>query len=517
VIARLLLSVALSGPVFAQGLSYTLLRADGPQPSPRFDAAIAYDTPGRQIFVFGGQDTQPLNDLWAYSLARRQWTSLTPSNPPPARFGHTLVFDSARRRLIVFGGQASGFFSDVWAYDIGAAAWQQLSRDEGGPSRRYGHSAIYETARDRVVISHGFTDAGRFDDTWAFSLTSNTWTNLNPAGPRPLRRCLHNAAYDAAAAQMFLYGGCSSGSGPCPQGDLWSLDLNANRWTEIPSTPAPPARERYGMEYDAARGRLVVFAGNARGLVNDTWEFDPRARSWRQPVLAGPAPAPRHRHETTVAPDRNTIFFFGGETAAGRTNELWMLGPGFAVVGPEIAPGGIRNAFSGEGGPIAPEEFVSIYGSGFDVDASVEFNGSTVAPLYAGANQINVLAPRSLAGAAEARVVVTAGGARSEAVTAPVAASAPGLFPKVWNEDGSVNSETNAAARGSVIVVYATGLNEPAGVQAGGVDAEVLFSGPPAGIVGVTQINLRLPLGLPSGQVRVTLAGTTSVSAFLAR
>jgi hypothetical protein len=27
-----------------------------------------------------------------------------------------------------------------------------------------------ETNRDRMVISHGFTDAGRFDDTWAFDL-----------------------------------------------------------------------------------------------------------------------------------------------------------------------------------------------------------------------------------------------------------------------------------------------------------------------------------------------------------
>ena len=514
-IARLVILAALAGPAFAQGLSYTLLRSDGPQPSARFDAAIAYDTPGRQVFVFGGQDTQPRNDIWAYSLSRRQWTELTPAAKPPARFGHTLVFDSVRRRLILFGGQASGFFSDVWAFDIAAGTWQQLSRDEGGPSRRYGHSAIYDTGRDRVVVSHGFTDAGRFDDTWAFNLASNTWTNLNPAGPRPLRRCLHHAAYDAAGARMFLYGGCSSGSGPCPQGDLWSLDLNANRWTEIASTPAPPARERYGMEYDAARGRLLVFAGNARGLVNDTWEFDPRARSWSQPEVTS-APAPRHRHETTVAPDRN-IFFFGGETAAGRTNELWMLGPGFAGMRPQLAPDGIRNAFSGAGGPIAPDEILSIYGSGFDPSASVEFNGAPVSPIYAGTDQINVLAPRSLAGANEARLVVNARGASSDTVTVPVLPSAPGLFPSVWNEDGSRNYETNPAGQGSIVVLFATGLNEPTTVQVGGVDAEVLFSGPPAGIVGVTQINIRLPRDLPPGEVRITLAGTTTATAFLAR
>src|SRR5262249_34901393 len=137
----------------AQDLSYTLLNSNE-APSPRFDGVIAYDPAGRTLYVFAGQDSVPQNDLWSYSLDLRQWSKVRPSGAqPPARFGHTMVLDSSRRRLIVFGGQAGGFFSDVWAFDIGNGSWQQLAGDDAGPSRRYGHSAIYETSRDRMIVS----------------------------------------------------------------------------------------------------------------------------------------------------------------------------------------------------------------------------------------------------------------------------------------------------------------------------------------------------------------------------
>ena len=123
----------------AQTLSYSLLPAATTVPSPRFDGTIAYDPSGRQIFLFGGQDSSPRNDLWLYSLDRKQWAQVQASGTiPPARFGHTLVFDSVRRRLILFGGQAGGFFSDTWAFDVSAGNWSQLSPDDAGPSRRYG-------------------------------------------------------------------------------------------------------------------------------------------------------------------------------------------------------------------------------------------------------------------------------------------------------------------------------------------------------------------------------------------
>lgn len=534
-------SFGLSALALAQPLSYSLLSASGTQPSPRFDGTIAYDASGRQAFLFGGQDSQPRNDLWVFSFALRQWTEIqVPGSRPAGRFGHTLIFDSQRRRLVLFGGQASGFFSDVWAYDVARGGWQQLAADDAGPSRRYAHSAIYEPVRDRMVISHGFTNAGRFDDTWAFEFSSNSWRNLTPSGTRPLRRCLHHAAYDAANGQMYLYGGCASGFGPCPLGDLWSFDLNTHQWTERTGGVKPAARQHYGMVFDAVRDRLMVFGGSGSGLLNDTWEFDPRSGSWQQTALAGPAPSPRQRHEAAFATDRGFTLFFGGQTAAGLTNELWMLGPGFVLPRPEISPGGVVNAFSGAGGAVAPGEAVSIYGRdlgpingialGFDPltgllptsgpGVSVTWNGIP-APLYfVRADQLNVQVPYELDGATEARLVVTVNGQASDAVTVPVAPTRPGLSPQVWNQNASLNTPANPALAGSIIVLYATGQGvtrppsrtgafprdavypEPASTTSltiGGITAEILFQGQAPGTTGVMQINARIPAGVAPG------------------
>jgi len=536
--SRFVLAGLLSVAAQAQTLSYSLLESPESKPSARLDGTITYDPAGRQIYLFGGQDSVPRNDLWAYSLAQRRWIEIQVAGAvPPARFGHTLIFDSARRRLVLFGGQAGGFFSDVWAFNISSTSWQQLSADNVGPSRRYGHSAIYESARDRMVISHGFTNSGRFDDTWAFDFGTNTWRDLSPSGTRPLRRCLHHAAYDSERGQMYLYGGCSSGSGPCPQGDLWSFYLALNRWTERTPQNSPPPREHYGMAYDAVRRKLLVFGGSGSGLLNDTWEFDPSSASWRQATVAGQLPNPRSRHEAVYAADRGVIYFFGGSTSTGSTNDLWMLGPGFLASTPNISPGGIVNAFSGEGGGIAPGEIVSIYGSGlgplvsvahqFDSQTgqlptsgpgvNVTLNGIPAPLFYVHSEQLNIQVPYELAGTPNASLRVTVNGQSTE-MTLPIRATHPGVFPRAWNEDGSVNTAENPASPGSVVVLYATGqgLTNPSSrtgsypndifpeplaatvLCIGGIDAEILFRGQAPGTTGVMQVNARVPDAIAS-------------------
>lgn len=524
----------------AQQFTYTLLGSTGSQPSPRIDGTIAYDPTDRTVYLFGGQDSAARNDLWAYSLATRQWREVTTgATRPPARFGHTLAFDPVRRRVVAFGGQAAGFFSDVWAFSIAAGTWSQLSPDDAGPNRRYGHSGIYDATRDRLVISHGFTDEGRFDDTWAFDFSNNSWRDISPASNRPVRRCLHHAAYDQANSRMYLYGGCASPFGPCPLGDLWSFDLNQNRWTQIATPTAPPARQHYGLAFDAVRGRLVIFGGSGAGILNDTWEFDPAASAWRQLPVQGALPEARSRHEAAYVSDRGNTIFFGGRTLSGPTNELWMLGPGFLPDTPQVSAAGVVNAFSFAGGTVAPGEIVSIFGQNLGPSNGIAFQfdpfggelprsgpGVTVtwngiaAPLYfAHTNQLNVQAPYELAGAPQAELLVTVNGQRSQAAAIPLAATHPGLFPAVWNQDLTLNSPSNPAAQSSIIVVYATGqgvtvppsrtgaypgevLPEPAAgttLQAGGMPAEILFRGQTPGTAGVMQVNARLPQGLAAG------------------
>ena len=107
--------------------------------------------------------------------------------------------------------------------------------------------------------------------------------------------------------------------------------------------------------------------------------------------------------------------------------------------------------------------------------------------------------------------------------------SAPGLFTAnssgsgevaAANQDGSLNSQSNAAARGSVVTFYGTGagqlspagidgvlvgaplpaLTQPVSIRIGGKPAQVLYAGPaPGEVSGVLQIDAVVPLDAPSG------------------
>ncbi len=115
-----------------------------------------------------------------------------------------------------------------------------------------------------------------------------------------------------------------------------------------------------------------------------------------------------------------------------------------------------------------------------------------------------------------------------------MAAALPGLFTAnasgsgpgaIRNQDLSVNSASNPAPRGS-IVVYATGegATDPVGVDGqvaatafpkptlpvtvriGGMPAEVLYAGAaPSLVAGVLQVNVRVPEGVPDGAAEVRL------------
>lgn len=517
----------------AQPLAFTRLPADGAAPTARVDGTIAYDGASGRIYLFGGLDNSARNDLWFYSLTQRRWEEVQATGAKPAaRFGHTLLHDAARRRLILFGGQASGFFSDVWAFGLDNGAWQQLAANEAGPSDRYGHSAILDEARGRMVISHGFTDAGRFDDTWAFDLTSNRWSNITPAGTRPLKRCLHHAVHDAANGQMLLYGGCASGFGPCPLGDLWSLDLSTNRWTERTPATRPPARQHFGISFDRVRGRLLLYGGSGGGTLNDTWAWDAASNTWQQPAVEGAPPLGRSRHESAYAADRGTTFFFGGSTSAGASNEMWTLGPGFLPVQQAVAPGELLELYGTNLGPVQGISFTfdAVTGklptSGPGVDVTV--NGVPAPLYYAQADQVNLQVPYEIAGAGEAVVQVTVNGQAREPRRFAVVAAHPRLYPVVLNQDGTVNSPENPAAPGSVIVLFATGQGvtqppSPSGAKPtgaiypepvvetsltiGGQAAQLLFRGQAPGTAGVMQVNAVAPSGVPSPAAVVLKVG----------
>jgi uncharacterized protein (TIGR03437 family) len=165
--------------------------------------------------------------------------------------------------------------------------------------------------------------------------------------------------------------------------------------------------------------------------------------------------------------------------------------------------------------PVVPGSLVTIMGSLFGGSGvSVMFNNLAGTVVFSNATQINVLVPSALSGQTAANLVVTVDGASSAPLPVMVAPFEPGIFSGgIVNEDGSVNNAAHAAAAGSVIAMWGTGLSGNGTITAniGGQNiAAPYYAGPAPGIPGVQQVNLIVPAGLAPGATQVYVCGTVS-------
>jgi hypothetical protein len=168
------------------------------------------------------------------------------------------------------------------------------------------------------VVSHGFTDAGRFDDTWSFR---KGWKDISPtAGPLPVERCLHRLVYLEATGQLVLFGGQTTGTAYL--GDTWLYNLDRRTWTQYRG-PAPAPRNFYGAT--ATRDAIYVFGGSgSEGSLADLWSFD--GEGWTKVHTRGKGPLPRNGHDVALTADR--ILLFGGSGESGEIADTWELAIG---------------------------------------------------------------------------------------------------------------------------------------------------------------------------------------------
>jgi len=203
------------------------------------------------------------------------------------------------------------------------------------------------------------------------------------------------------------------------------------------------------------------------------------------------------------------------------SNTISMLANVTAIPNqPNIADHSVVNAASFINGSVAPGELVTIFGSNLlgttTTKTRVLFNGMPATLLYVGNDQVSAIVPNGVAGQKEAQVVVDRNGVPSVTLTIPVAASAPGLFTATangrgqaaaLNEDLSINSASNPAAQGSIVVLFGTGAGQPGlpvSLTIDGKSAKALYAGPTGdALAGVIQVNVQLPDGIHSGVVPV--------------
>jgi uncharacterized protein (TIGR03437 family) len=199
-----------------------------------------------------------------------------------------------------------------------------------------------------------------------------------------------------------------------------------------------------------------------------------------------------------------------------------------------VSPGMVFVGYGGNMGPAALAGAAVDPGTGnlatVRSGTRILFDGTPAPIVYVSGGQVSGIVPYGVASRSSSQVTVEANGQSSAPLTVSVAQAAPGLFSLnfsgsgpavVFNEDGSVNSATNPAAKGSIIVLYGTGEGQttpagtdgqiatsvfpkpvlPVSVLIGNVSAtEILYAGAvPGNVAGVLQVNARVAPTTPSG------------------
>ena len=208
---------------------------------------------------------------------------------------------------------------------------------------------------------------------------------------------------------------------------------------------------------------------------------------------------------------------------------------------PVILSGGIVNAASFSGGAIAPGQIITVFGGPFgdrainvftlDADGRVPtrisatrllVDGIPAPLLYVAPGQLSAIVPYGVSGKATVPVALEFEGLVGPALQTSVVASSPAIF----TVDSSGKGAAAALVTQDVITFYVTGEGLlqprqldgsvvieplprpvlPVRVLIGGRDAEVLYAGGAPGLlVGLIQVNVKVPEGLRGEAVPLTV------------
>jgi len=286
----------------------------------REDHTWTVDEEGRFAYLFGGRDGgTEFSDLWRYDLQEDVWRRLAPKGGgPSARFGHSALWVPGRGLVVFAGQQGPDFFGDLWVYDPAEDAWAELPANGAVPKARYG-SCMIVGPDGRLWISHGFTFAGRFDDTRAYNLRTQRWASIAPAGRRPGERCLHDC-FTSASGQLVLYGGQDNTEAAL--GDLW-LTRDDGTWRRLPD-PALRARRLFAVAEMGSHAWIFGGAGKDSDPLDDLWRVDRETLAFERVATPGRRPPARSAGTLISDAERGRLLLFGGTGKQARA-DLWQL------------------------------------------------------------------------------------------------------------------------------------------------------------------------------------------------
>ena len=262
---------------------------------------------------------------------RRRAFEPRPSAFTPA-LGPAAAYAPTSGEVAVFGGLVADGFTDVRlrTWDLADEVWSDALTAEASagvaqPDVRAFATMVFEPRRERFVLFGGGRMLHQDGGGWALAPLGDTWewgdgawelvAGEDPSGEAaPVPRLGHAVALDPVRGTLILFGGFD---GARRLDDSWEWDGRARAWRrlEVPGA-IPPARDGHVMVTDPHRRKVFLMGGCADGPcgdpLTDLWAWDGEAGRWSEHVASTEGPSARIGQGVSFDPVYQRLMVFGG-------------------------------------------------------------------------------------------------------------------------------------------------------------------------------------------------------------
>jgi hypothetical protein len=326
---------------------------------------MMFDSTNNMIYEFAGAsrysapaDALHVPETWRLNTSGTLfWADAGADTAPFNReFGNFIYDDANQRGVYCFGLNHNWVQGDCWQMTIdgatGRVSWSFLINADSlanASSNRWGGSAVYDSANDRMVIFGGENNTPvRLNDVQVLNLPAGgtaSWTTPTVSGTAPTVRQFATAAYDPVNQRALFFGG---ENGSTRNNQVWELTLPSSgsfAWRQLsPTGTAPSARGRGSMVYDPNSGspRLILFGGyDGTNNLNDVWQLTIPGSgdgAWSQPSVSGTAPSVRRSMGSVLDPVNNRMIISGGRNDSTFFSDTYALNLGASLSWSNLNP-----------------------------------------------------------------------------------------------------------------------------------------------------------------------------------
>ena len=230
--------------------------------------------------------------------------------------------------MVIFGGiyglqGQDKYLNDMFSLDLETMEWELIDFEgQTGPSPRSRHAMCWSMVNNTIYVYGGSDDSTIFGDLWSLDIETNKWKLLpGIKGQVPSPRW--GMTMHAVGESLFIYGGHSMETRSSTS-QLYHYHIPTGSWNLVQTIGQ--AWPRAGHCGNLLGSRYLVYFGGSdgRNVLNNINIFDTLANEWMA-FFFSPYKAPNARWAHASAAFDGDLYVFGGSNGPTSFSDLYVL------------------------------------------------------------------------------------------------------------------------------------------------------------------------------------------------